>query len=140
MSLNFWPRVKVRQPTELKGQIYIPSVNTILWIGCVLMILYFQNSTHMEAAYGFSITIAMMMTTILLSYFMIYRKKWNLILVIGILMVFSTIEVSFFITNVVRSGSPFWLRSPPVFSWPSCMPPPYGKDRAWQSSSINSAR
>ena len=61
MSLNFWPRVTVRQPTELKGQIYIPSVNTILWIGCVLMILYFQSSTHMEAAYGFSITIAMMM-------------------------------------------------------------------------------
>ena len=69
MSLNFWPRVKVRQPTELKGQIYIPSVNTILWIGCLLMILYFKNSTRMEAAYGFSITIAMMMTTILLSFF-----------------------------------------------------------------------
>jgi KUP system potassium uptake protein len=102
MSLNFWPRVKVRQPTELKGQIYIPSVNTILWIGCILMILYFQNSTHMEAAYGFSITIAMMMTTILLSYFMIYRKKWNIYLVIAILMVFSTIEISFFITNVVK--------------------------------------
>jgi len=102
MSLNFWPRVKVRQPTELKGQIYIPSVNTILWIGCILMILYFQNSTHMEAAYGFSITIAMMMTTILLSYFMIYRKKWNIYLVIAILLVFSTIEISFFITNVVK--------------------------------------
>src|SRR5436190_1187543 len=45
MSLNFWPRVTVRQPTEFKGQIYIPSVNTILWVGCILMILYFQNST-----------------------------------------------------------------------------------------------
>ncbi|MFZ5999692.1 MAG: KUP/HAK/KT family potassium transporter, partial [Bacteroidota bacterium] len=50
MSLNFWPRVTVRQPTELKGQIYIPSVNTILWVGCILMILYFRSSTHMEAA------------------------------------------------------------------------------------------
>lgn len=102
MSLNFWPRVEVRQPTELKGQIYIPSVNTILWIGCILMILYFKNSTHMEAAYGFSITIAMMMTTVLLSYFMIYRKKWNIILVIFILLVFGTIEISFFVTNVVK--------------------------------------
>jgi len=102
MSLNFWPRVEVRQPTELKGQIYIPSINTILWIGCVMMILYFQSSTHMEAAYGFSITIAMMMTTILLCYFMIYRKKWNIYLVIIILLVFSTIEISFFITNVVK--------------------------------------
>ena len=102
MSLNFWPRVTVRQPTELKGQIYIPSVNTILWIGCVMMILYFQNSSHMEAAYGFSITIAMMMTTILLTYFMLYKKKWNVLLVIAILLVFGTIEISFFITNVAK--------------------------------------
>lgn len=102
MSLNFWPRVTVRQPTELKGQIYIPSVNTILWIGCILMIVYFQNSAHMEAAYGFSITIAMMMTTILLSYFMLYKKKWNVFLVVSILILFGTIELSFFITNVVK--------------------------------------
>jgi KUP system potassium uptake protein len=102
MSLNFWPRVKVRQPTELKGQIYIPSVNTILWIGCILMILYFQNSTHMEAAYGFSITIAMMMTTLLLSYFMLYRKRWNPLIVASIVLLFSAIEISFFITNVVK--------------------------------------
>lgn len=102
MSLNFWPRVTVRQPTDLKGQIYIPSVNTILWIGCILMILYFQNSAHMEAAYGFSITIAMMMTTILLTYFLLYKKKWPLAIVIGILILFGTIELSFFITNVVK--------------------------------------
>lgn len=102
MSLNFWPRVAVRQPSNLKGQIYIPSVNTILWIGCVMMILYFQNSTHMEAAYGFSITIAMMMTTVLLSYFLIYKLKWNLVFVVLILLLFGTIEISFFITNVVK--------------------------------------
>lgn len=102
MSLNFWPRVAVRQPTELKGQIYIPSVNTILWIGCVMMILYFQSSTHMEAAYGFSITVAMMMTTILLTYFLIYKLKWNIVLVIAIMLLFGTIELSFFITNVAK--------------------------------------
>lgn len=102
MYLNFWPRVKVRQPTELKGQIYIPSVNNILWFGCILMILYFKSSTHMEAAYGFSITIAMMMTTILLSYFMIYRLKWNKYLVIGILLLFASVEFSFFIANVAK--------------------------------------
>lgn len=102
MSLNFWPRVTVRQPTDLKGQIYIPSINIILWIGCILMILYFKNSTHMEAAYGFSITVAMMMTTILLSYFMIYRLKWHILWVVLFVLVFGTIEFSFFITNVVK--------------------------------------
>ncbi len=102
VNLNFWPRVTVRQPTELKGQIYIPSVNTILWIGCVMMILYFKSSTHMEAAYGFSITITMIMTTILLSYFMIFRLKWNKWLVWTILIVFGCIELSFFIANVAK--------------------------------------
>jgi KUP system potassium uptake protein len=102
MSLNFWPRVTVRQPTNLKGQIYIPSVNTILWVGCILMILYFKNSAHMEAAYGFSITIAMMMTTILMSYFMLYKLKWNKWIVVGLLVMFASVEMSFFIANVAK--------------------------------------
>jgi KUP system potassium uptake protein len=102
MNLNFWPRIKVRQPTDIKGQIYIPSVNIILWIGCILMVLYFQTSTHMEAAYGFSITIAMMMTTILLSYFLRYRLKWNVVMVTAVLLMFSIIEISFFIANVAK--------------------------------------
>ena len=102
MNLNFWPRVTVRQPSNLKGQIYIPSVNTILWIGCILMILYFRSSTHMEAAYGFSITITMIMTTILLSYYLLYKLKWNKWLVVSILILFATVEISFFIANVAK--------------------------------------
>lgn len=102
MNLNFWPRVSVRQPSELKGQIYIPSVNNLLWIGCILMILYFKNSSHMEAAYGFSITVTMMMTTFLLSHFLLYRLKWNKFLVFGLLLLFTIVESSFFIANVAK--------------------------------------
>lgn len=102
MSLNFWPRVRLRQPTELKGQIYIPSVNAILWFGCILMILYFRESAHMEAAYGFSITITMMMTTLLLVYFLIYKLKWNKLLIIAVIGAFIIIETSFFIANVAK--------------------------------------
>lgn len=102
MSLNFWPRVTMRNPTNFKGQIYIPSVNTILWAGCILMILYFKNSSNMEAAYGFSITIAMLMTTVLLNYYLIYIKKLNRILIGVIIFVFSFIEIAFFIANIVK--------------------------------------
>ncbi len=102
MNLNFWPRVSVKQPSDSKGQIYIPSINTILWFGCVLMMVYFKESTHMEAAYGFSITITMMMTSLLLSYFIYYRLKWKKIYVILFLTVFSVIEISFFIANVAK--------------------------------------
>ena len=102
MNLNFWPRVTVRQPSDMKGQIYIPSVNTILWFGCILMVLYFRSSSAMEAAYGFSITIAMMMTTILLNYYLLFRLKWNRIYVALIIGVFAIIETSFFIANVAK--------------------------------------
>jgi KUP system potassium uptake protein len=102
INLNFWPRVLVRQPTESKGQIYIPSVNTILWFGCILMILYFKESSHMEAAYGFSITITMLMTTFLMCFFLLYRLKWNKIYVAIFALVFGTIEFSFFIANVAK--------------------------------------
>ncbi|MBC7554573.1 MAG: KUP/HAK/KT family potassium transporter [Taibaiella sp.] len=102
MNMNFWPRVKVRQPTSVKGQIYIPSVNTILWVGCVLMILYFRKSDHMQAAYGFSITVAMMMTTYLLSFYLIYKRKWNIVFVGAIIFICATVEISFFIANSAK--------------------------------------
>ncbi len=102
MNMNFWPRVKVRQPTDIKGQIYIPSVNMILWVGCVLMVLYFRNSEHMQAAYGFSITVAMMMTTYLLCFYLIYVKKWHIAPVSLIILVFSIVEISFFIANSAK--------------------------------------
>ena len=102
MNLNFWPRVTLRQPTELKGQIYIPSINVILWFGCVLMIVYFKESAHMEAAYGFSITVAMMMTTVLLGYFLYYKLKWSKLWVFALLAVFAIVESSFFVANVAK--------------------------------------
>jgi KUP system potassium uptake protein len=102
MNLNFWPRITVRQPSDSKGQIYIPSINTILWFGCVLMMVYFKESSHMEAAYGFSITITMMMTSYLLSYFIYYRLKWKRIYVLIFLTVFGTIEIAFFVANVAK--------------------------------------
>ena len=102
ISLNFWPKVRVKYPTTVRGQIYIPSINWILCVGCVLVVLYFKTSEAMTAAYGFSITIAMLMTTILVYYFMRYVKHWPLWLIIVIMCVFLTVESSFFITNAVK--------------------------------------
>ncbi len=102
ISLNFWPKVRVKYPTTVRGQIYIPSINWILCIGCILVVLYFKTSENMTAAYGFSITIAMLMTTVLVYYFMRYVKHWPLWLIIVIMCVFVTVESSFFITNAVK--------------------------------------
>ncbi|MBK9632062.1 MAG: KUP/HAK/KT family potassium transporter [Saprospiraceae bacterium] len=100
MNMNFWPRVAVRQPSEVKGQIYIPSVNVMLWLGCILIVLYFQNSSNMEAAYGLAITVTMMVTTFLLSFFLLYRLGWNKWLVYALVFLFASIEISFFIANI----------------------------------------
>ncbi len=102
INLNFWQKAAVRQPTETKGQIYIPSINFILWLGCVIVILYFQSSARMEAAYGLAITIAMLMTTYLLYFFLRFKLKWNAWTVFIILLIFLTVEISFFIANIVK--------------------------------------
>jgi KUP system potassium uptake protein len=102
ISLNFWPRVTLKNPTNNKGQIYIPSINLILWAGCVAMILYFKSSEHMEAAYGLAITLAMMMTTLLLIYYLYYRLRFNKYIILIIFLLFAFIEVSFFIANMKK--------------------------------------
>ncbi len=102
VHLNFWPRVTIRQPSETKGQIYVPSINLLLWVGCVLIVLFFRTSTSMEAAYGLAIILAMMMTTTLLNSYLIYRLKWNRFATIGIIGLFGTIEMSFFIANIKK--------------------------------------
>jgi KUP system potassium uptake protein len=102
INLNFWPRVAIKFPTETKGQLYIPSVNWLLWAGCVGVMLYFKESAHMEAAYGLFITVAMLMTTLLLSYYLIYHRHWPFILVAGIASLFFAVELSFFIANSVK--------------------------------------
>ncbi|HEY8781214.1 MAG TPA: KUP/HAK/KT family potassium transporter [Mucilaginibacter sp.] len=102
VSMNFWPRITIKYPSNIRGQIYIPSINWILCTGCVLASLYFRTSEHMTAAYGFSITIAMLMTTILMSYFMRFVKHWPFWIVTIILCVFLTLEFSFFVANAIK--------------------------------------
>ncbi|MFL5809996.1 MAG: KUP/HAK/KT family potassium transporter, partial [Flavisolibacter sp.] len=102
MRLNFWPKIRVKYPTVIRGQVYVPSINIILWFGCMAVMLYFRESSKMEAAYGFSITIAMLMTTILMFYYMKFVKRWMLPLITCILLVFLTVEISFFVANAAK--------------------------------------
>lgn len=99
ISMNLWPRIAVKYPSNIRGQIYIPAINWVLCFGCILVVLYFRTSEAMTAAYGFSITIAMLMTTLLMFYYMRFKRHWPLWLVILILCVFVTSESSFFISN-----------------------------------------
>ncbi len=101
MRLNFWPKVSVKFPTELKGQIYIPSINWLLFWGCVFITLHFRESGNMEAAYGLAIVLCMIMTTTLLGYYMVMRR-YNKFFIIGTILVYFTIEFSFLIANISK--------------------------------------
>lgn len=102
ISLNFWPRVMVKFPTEVRGQIYIPSINWILWAGCLGVMLYFKSSSNMEAAYGFFIVVAMIMTTLLLFGYLRFNRKWHMALVLSAMALFLTLEGANFVANAVK--------------------------------------
>ena len=101
IRLHLFPKFTVKFPSKIKGQIYIPAVNQALLVGCIGMVLYFQESAKMEAAYGLAITIAMLMTSILLFHYLKY-KGWNMILVWAIMLVFFTVESSFLFANLTK--------------------------------------
>jgi len=96
MRLNLWPRVKINYPTEARGQIFIPAINAILFVGCVAVVLYFRESSRMEAAYGLAIITTMIMTTILFAnYLVLHRVKAGLIYLF--LSIYLLIETSFLV-------------------------------------------
>ncbi|MEO5907833.1 MAG: KUP/HAK/KT family potassium transporter [Ginsengibacter sp.] len=99
IRLNLWPKMKINFPTEERGQLYIPGINTLLLVGCLGIVIYFQTSSNMEGAYGLAITLCMLATSILFANFLISRRTPK-ILVYLYLAVYLTIELSFLIANL----------------------------------------
>lgn len=108
IRLNLWPKVRIKYPSNLKGQIYVPSANRILWIGCIAVILWFQRASNMEAAYGLAITFDMMMTTTLLAVFLASRSK-TMVTPLTAFFGFLAIEVSFLIANLEKFSHGGWV-------------------------------
>ena len=101
MRLNFWPKVKIKYPTEVKGQLYIPSINWLLLLGCIGIVLYFKESSNMEHAYGLAIVLCMIMTTVLLNFYLIL-KRVKLYFIIPLITLYLVIEFSFLYANIVK--------------------------------------
>jgi KUP system potassium uptake protein len=108
IRLNLWPKVRLVYPSDQKGQLYVPSVNWLLWAGCVGVVLYFQESSNMEAAYGLAITMTMLMTTLLMAYYL-YTHKYNMWWVILFMIVYLTIEGSFLVANLLKFTHGGWV-------------------------------
>ncbi len=108
MKLKLWPSTKVRYPSKMKGQIYLPVINWVLLAGTILVVLYFKRSVHMEGAYGLAITIDMLMTTTLLVYYFTMVKKSRLRST-ALAIIFFSIEGMFLVSNLDKFSHGGWF-------------------------------
>ncbi len=101
ISLDLWPNIHIKYPTEVKGQMYIPLINFTLLVLCILIVLIFQSSSRMEAAYGLAITITMMMTTMLL-FIYLKNKNVSMFFAVPVTVFFLSLEAGFFVANMLK--------------------------------------
>ncbi|ROI00613.1 KUP/HAK/KT family potassium transporter [Chryseobacterium daecheongense] len=108
MSLNLWPNQKIDYPSGVKGQMYIPRINWGLLIFCIIVVLHFKESGKMEAAYGLSITVTMLMTTILLVFWLL-KHRVNKLFILVFAAVYMAIELGFFSANIIKFLDGGWI-------------------------------
>ncbi len=101
VRLNLWPKVKINYPSNQKGQLYVPSTNILLWIGCIVVVLIFRESKNMEGAYGLAINLTFLMTTILVAVFLKRKKFPNYIIIIFVTL-YGLIELGFLVANMAK--------------------------------------
>lgn len=108
IRMNLWPQHKVLFPGNIKGQLYIPAINWFLMCGCVGMVLHFEVSTRMEAAFGLSVTLTMLISTILITFYLLARNLPVLLVMLSTLL-FLTIEISFLAANLTKFKDGGWI-------------------------------
>ena len=108
MKLKLWPSTKVRNPSRVRGQIYLPAINWLLLLGCLVVVLIFQESTAMEGAYGLAIILNMLMTTTLLTFYY-STVKHSRIRTVVIALIFFSVEILFLISNFGKFEQGGWF-------------------------------
>ena len=101
MRLNLWPKLKIKYPSEERGQLFVPAINTMIFCGCVGVVLYFQTSSRMEAAYGLAIIITMLATTVLYANYLVIQRV-KPVLIYLFLLVYGVIEITFLIALLLK--------------------------------------
>jgi KUP system potassium uptake protein len=110
IQLGFMPRLPVIHTSErVKGQIYIPTVNWMLMIACLTLVLTFQESSRLAAAYGFAVTASMTITSTI--YFQVTRIKWHWPLwqSLALLLLFLSFDGSFLAANIFKVADGGWI-------------------------------
>jgi KUP system potassium uptake protein len=110
MQLGFAPRMRlIHTSATLKGQIYMPGVNTALWLACVALVLAFGSSSALAATYGVAVTGTMLTTTVLFAYVMRMKWRWPMWLVVLLTVVFIAVDGAFFAANLLKVPDGGWF-------------------------------
>lgn len=104
IRLDLMPHLQIKYPSETKGQIFIRTVNLVLWVGCSAVVLYFRSGSRIESAYGLAITMTMLMTTLLLSIYL-WKIRKRAYLAFPVLLGFGSIETIFFVSSLSKFTS-----------------------------------
>ena len=108
ITLNLWPKVRIKYPSHHKGQMYVPSVNWLLFFACVFVVVFFQTSSNMEAAYGLSITLTMLMTSLLMLGYL-QLKRVSVPLIVLFVITYGLIEGTFLFANLHKFSNGGWF-------------------------------
>ncbi|HYH08341.1 MAG TPA: potassium transporter Kup [Thermoanaerobaculia bacterium] len=109
-QLGYLPRIKVRHTSEREiGQIYIASVNWVLMFAAIGLVLAFKSSTNLAAAYGVSVSMTMLITTLILAVVERERWKWSMGRVLALTVPVFIIDAAFFSSNFVKIPQGGWF-------------------------------
>lgn len=110
VQLGYVPRVTViHTSSKSEGQIYIPEINYLLMLACIVLVLGFQTSSRLASAYGIAVTGTMGITTYL--YYLVCRRNWGYSVgaALALLIPFLAIDLAFFAANVVKVADGGWI-------------------------------
>lgn len=109
-NLGFFPRMKIIHTSETAfGQVYVPLINWLLMIGCIAIVIAFESSTNLAAAYGIAVTSTMAITTIIFAVVALDRwhwKPWAVALIVG---AFLIVDLAFLGANLIKILQGGWL-------------------------------
>ncbi len=110
IQLGFMPRMVIRHTSaDAAGQIYIPAINWGLMIMVILLVLFFQSSSNLAAAYGIAVTGAMFIDTLLMAAVLITLWKWPLWKALPLIVAFIVVDIAYFGANLIKVPQGGWV-------------------------------
>lgn len=110
VQMGYLPRMEIRQTSDkAQGQIYVPFTNWTLYLAVVFLVLAFQSSGSLAAAYGIAVTGTMTITTMLIAFVIVLFWRWPLAIAIPVIAVLLTVDLTYFAANALKIPQGGWF-------------------------------